>query len=182
MKDQLSALIDGELDIESSEHLITSAKSSGELKSAWASYHLIGDAMRGDSSLSQGFTSRVMMALEAEPIVLASKVGSDTKSSATNVTPITNKKATYKTSGFWSVAASVAAVMFVGVMVMQQQMVASPEQIVMVKTDKVTSAEALTPIQIAQSIPTEYLQAHQAAAPTGAAYYIQDASFVEPNK
>jgi hypothetical protein len=32
MKDQLSALIDGELDIESSEHLITSAKSGGEIQ------------------------------------------------------------------------------------------------------------------------------------------------------
>jgi sigma-E factor negative regulatory protein RseA len=72
--------------------------------------------------------------------------------------------------------------MFVGVMVLQQQVNNSPEQIVMVKTEKVAPAEALAPIEIAQSIPTEYLQAHQAAAPTGAAYYIQDASFVEPNK
>ena len=52
----------------------------------------------------------------------------------------------------------------------------------MVKTEKVTPAETLAPIEIAESIPTEYLQAHQAAAPTGAAYYIQDASFVEPSK
>lgn len=182
MKDQLSALIDGELNIESSEHLITSAKSSGELKSAWASYHLIGDAMRGDTPLRQDFTSRVMLALEAEPTVLSTKVSSDSESNATNVTTITKNKATYKTSGFWSVAASVAAVMFVGVVVLQQQMTVSPEQVVLVKTERVAPAEALSPIQIAQSVPTEYLQAHQAAAPTGAAYYIQDASFVEPNK
>jgi sigma-E factor negative regulatory protein RseA len=178
MKDQLSALIDGELDIESSEHLITSAKSGGELKSTWATYHLIGDAMRGDSPLSHDFASRVMMAIEAEPSVIAPKEASD----VINITSIATKKSAHKTSGFWSIAASVAAVMFVGVMVLQQQVNHSPEQIVMVKTEKVAPAETLAPIEIAQSIPTEYLQAHQAAAPTGAAYYIQDASFVEPNK
>ena len=64
--------------------------------------------------------------------------------------------------------------MFVGVVVLQQQMTVSPEQVVLVKTEKVAPANALSPIEIAQSVPTEYLQAHQAAAPTGAAYYIQD--------
>jgi sigma-E factor negative regulatory protein RseA len=182
MKNQLSALIDGELDIESSQHLITSAKSGGELKTTWAAYHLIGDAMRGDAPLRQDFTSRVMMAIESEPIVLVPKALTKNESDVDNITPITTKKSALKTSGFWSIAASVAAVMFVGVMVLQQQVSYSPEQIVMVKTEKVEPNDALAPIEIAQSIPTEYLQAHQAAAPTGAAYYIQDASFVGSNK
>lgn len=182
MKDQLSALIDGELDIESSAHLITSAKSGGELKSTWATYHLIGDAMRGDTPLRQDFTSRVMLAIEAEAVVLAPKSATGNEADAINVASITSNKSTHKTSGFWSIAASVAAVMFVGVMVLQQQVNYSPEEIVMVKTDQAATAEALPPIEIAQSVPTEYLQAHQAAAPTGAAYYIQDASFVETYK
>ena len=38
------------------------------------------------------------------------------------------------------------------------------------------------PVEIAQSMPTEYLQAHQAAAPSSAAYYIQNASFAETQK
>ena len=116
MKDQLSALIDGELDIESSEHLITSAKSGGELKTVWASYHLIGDAMRGDMPLRQDFTSRVMLAIEAEPIVLAPNVSSDNESDVDYITSFKTKKSAHKTSSFWSIAASVAAVMFVGVM------------------------------------------------------------------
>lgn len=182
MKDQLSALIDGELDIESSEHLIISAKSGGELKNTWATYHLIGDAMRGEAPLRQDFTSRVMLALEAEPIVLAPKAPLSIESDIGNITSITTNKSSHKTSGFWSIAASVAAVMFVGVMVLQQQVSYSPEQVIMVKTEKVAPTEALAPIEIAQSIPTEYLQAHQAAAPTGAAYYIQDTSFVGSNK
>ncbi len=159
MKDQLSALIDGEFDIESSEHLITSAKSGGELRSCWAHYHLIGDTMRGEVYMSHDFSYRVMTALDAEPALAPDNE---------KVTQIPSKKSHYKkTTKFWSVAASVAAVMFVGVMVLQQQL---------------NKPEELSPVEIAQSLPTEYLQAHQAAAPSSAAYYIQTASYTEPQK
>lgn len=168
MKDQLSALIDGEFEIESSEHLIASAKSGGELKSCWAHYHLIGDAMRGETHMSHDFSQRVMSAIESEPTVLSPNLSSSQKSSAGATSRASDEQSFYsKSTKFWSVAASVAAVMFVGVMVLQQQLYA-PEQ--------------LAPVEIAQSVPTEYLQAHQAAAPSGAAYYIQTASFTEQAK
>lgn len=172
MKDQLSALMDGEFDIASSEHLITSAKSGGELKSCWAHYHLIGDAMRGEVYISHDFSNRVMNALEAEPTVFAPN--------APSVTPIPTKKSAYKTTQFWSVAASVAAVMFVGVMVMQQQL-NQPQQAVAVQMAGQATGQ-LVPVEIAQSVPTEYLQAHQAAAPSSAAYYIQTASYTEQSQ
>lgn len=169
MKDQLSALMDGEFDIESAEHLITSVKSGGELKSCWTHYHLIGDTLRGDIGrggvqMSHDFSARVMGALDGEPTVLLPKVQ--------NSAQISSKQSPYKTSTynstrFWSVAASVAAVMFVGVMVLQQQL---------------SQPEALAPVEIAQSVPTEYLQAHQAAAPSNAAYYIQAANYTEPKQ
>ena len=156
MKDQLSALIDGEFDIDAAEYLITSAKTGGELKNCWAHYHLIGDAMRGDVHMHHDFSRRVMTALDAEPTVLA----------ANQPTSVSSKLSRYKKSTkLWSLAASVAAVMFVGVMVFQQQF---------------SQPASLSPVEIAQSVPTEYLQAHQAAAPTGAAYYIQAASYTEP--
>jgi sigma-E factor negative regulatory protein RseA len=166
MKDQLSALIDGEFEIESSEHLIMSAKTGGELKSCWAHYHLIGDTLRGETNMSYDFSHRVMSAIEAEPSLLSPNLPSSATSS-TGAASRASSMANYKASKFWSVAASVAAVMFVGVMVLQQQWNA-PEQ--------------LAPVEIAQSVPTEYLQAHQAAAPNGAAYYIQTASFTEQAK
>ena len=160
MKNQLSALIDGEFDIASSEHLITSIKSGGEMKESWSHYHLIGDAMRGDVYLSQDFSARVMTALDNEPIIFAPNANinakADTSAGAASKAPLNNSKV-------WSIAASVAAVMFVGVMVLQ-----------------LNQTEELVPVEIAQSVPTEYLQAHQAAAPNGAAYYIQNASFAEP--
>ena len=159
MKDQLSALMDGEFDTESSEHLITSVKSGGELKSCWTHYHLIGDAMRGEVRMSRDFSHRVMSALDAEPARLAVY--------GQNQAQISSKQSSYNTPKFWSVAASVAAVMFVGVMVLQQQ---------------INQPEVLAPVEIAQSVPTEYLQAHQAAAPSNAAYYIQTANYTEPQQ
>ena len=125
------------------------------MKYAWAQYHLIGDAMRGDVYLAHNFSTRVLLALDADPVVTAHMA---------NVVPIkaARKLAVYETPKFWSIAASVAAVMFVGVMVLQQQL---------------SSTDALSPVEIAQSVPTEYLAAHQAAAPSGAAYYIQNASY-----
>ena len=160
MKDQLSALIDGELDIASAEHVIKAAKSGGELKNCWAHYHLIGDVMRNELHSSHDFSARVMSALENEPIVFAPNANKDVK---TDTSAEAASKASLNNGKVWSIAASVAAVMFVGVMVLQ-----------------LNQTEELVPVEIAQSVPTEYLQAHQAAAPNGAAYYIQNASFAKP--
>ena len=162
MKDQLSALIDGELDVASAEHVIKAAKAGGELKNCWAHYHLIGDAMRDEVHTSHDFGARVMQALENEPIIFAPNANSN---ASTGTRTVAVSKSTLNRSKVWSIAASVAAVMFVGVMVLQ-----------------LNQTEELAPVEIAQSVPTEYLQAHQAAAPNGAAYYIQTASFTEQTK
>ncbi len=181
MKDQLSALIDGELDIAHAEHLIKSAKSGGELKNCWAHYHLIGDALRGDVQMRHDFSSRVMRALETEPTLLFPNTTPAVEPSIHAPSSATSTQAFYKKSTkFWSVAASVAAVMFVGTMVLQQQMHAPAQPAITIA--QTAPVETLAPIEIAQSVPTEYLQAHQAAAPSSAAYYIQTASYTEPKQ
>ncbi len=160
MKDQLSALIDGEFELEGSEHIVTAMKPGSELRETWRQYHLIGDAMRGDTDMHSAFGDKVMTALEAEPTVLAVNKNS-------SATQTAEKKSDHRTFGntkLWSVAASFAAVMFVGLMLLQQQIVES---------------EDMSPIEIAKSVPMEYLQAHQSAAPSGSAYYIQTANFPE---
>jgi sigma-E factor negative regulatory protein RseA len=153
MKDQISALMDDELAPDATEHLITSVKAGGESAECWAIYHLIGDIMRGSPIFKADFHLRLMRALEVEPIALAPTVMA--------------KKSLVKTSIVWSMAASVAAVAFVGWMVLQQQMQ--------------NGADA-TPIEIAQNLPSEYLLAHQASAPSSAAYYIQPATYAESGK
>lgn len=166
MKDQLSALIDGELEIDSADHLIASTKAGGELKQCWAHYHLIGDAMRGEMNTHHSLSNRVMNALDAEPTVLApNRLHELATDNADSVPAAGARLAVANNHKLWSIAASVAAVMFVGVMVLQ-----------------LNQTEELMPVEIAQSVPTEYLQAHQAAAPNGAAYYIQTASYTEQTK
>ena len=161
MKEQLSALIDGEFDVENANHLLLAAKSEGELKRAWVNYHLIGDVMRGEMQSECPMAQRVMAALDSEPTVIAPTLA---KNNQPNNNQLSAAKQSYKSPVFWSVAASVAAVMFVGLMLLQQQ-----------SLDQTT----LAPIEIAENLPAEYLAAHQTYAPNSAAYYIQNASYTE---
>ena len=168
MKDQLSALVDGELETSNALHLITAIKAGGEMNEYWSHYHSIGDVMRGDTYFKQGFSARVMSLLESESTVIPLKFPKtinlsdhqqkdDSKSKL-----LENLSSRFHFNKYWSIAASVAAVMFVGLMVLQLQL---------------NNADDLVPVEIAQSGSMEYLQAHQEAAPSGSAYYIQNASF-----
>jgi len=148
MKDQISALMDDELDLDDSAHLFTAIKSDEELGHCWSSYHLIGDAMRGTGMFKSDFSRRLMQKLEAEPAVLAPR----------------SKRKLVQRPVLWSAAASVAAVMFVGWIVLQQQ--------------SHSGVDVATP-QIAQNVPSEYLLAHQALSPSSSAYYIQPAIYTE---
>ena len=65
MKDQISALMDGELALNSSEHIFTAIKAGGEMASCWSTYHLIGDVMRGNALLKPDFNERLMQKLES---------------------------------------------------------------------------------------------------------------------
>jgi len=165
MKNQLSALIDGEFDIEEADHLITAMKADGEVKEAWKQYHLIGDAIRGDVNVEHDLTAKIMQALDNEPTVLA--VNKQLQEGKAEGSAAVVKKRIGKTPVFWSVAASVAAVMSVGLMVFDLQL---------------DGADELSPVELANSVPMEYLQAHQSAAPSGAAYYIQSANYTEPSQ
>ncbi|HZV99492.1 MAG TPA: sigma-E factor negative regulatory protein [Methylophilaceae bacterium] len=154
MKDQISALMDDELALDGADHLFTAVKADEELEACWSTYHLIGDAMRGHPVFKPDFNERLMQKLDAEPAVLAPRA------SAT-------KKSLVKTPVLWSVAASFAAVMFVGWVVLQQQ---------------VQTGADIAPQEVAQNLPSEYLLAHQAWAPSNAAYYIQPAAYAESAK
>lgn len=157
MKDQISALVDDEISLHDAEYLYTALKAGGESRECWMTYHLIGDAMRESPIFKQDLRSRIMQQLDSEPAVLAPKNTISTSVRVAKKSPV-----------LWSIAASVAAVMFVGMIVLQQQ---QPQQ-----------AEDIMPMEIAQNLPAEYLQAHQSLAPSSAAYYIQSAAFSESAK
>lgn len=73
MKDQISALLDGELDDAEAGRLIGRLKSEPELRRTWDDYHRVGDALRGH--LAPDLSARVAARLAAEPAVLLRRSG-----------------------------------------------------------------------------------------------------------
>ena len=144
MKEHISALMDNDLALEDAEYLMTALKANGDAAKSWATYHLIGDVMRGNKVLRHDMTASIMQEIAKQPTVLAPKPSL-----------VKNKQVAF------SVAASVAAVFFVGLVVLHQQ----------------SQEASVAPIEIAQAMPAEYLRAHQSMSPSNAAYFIQPASF-----
>jgi sigma-E factor negative regulatory protein RseA len=94
-KERISELMDGQLDGVQMD-LLLRRLGDAEAQATWATYHLIGDALRGDAGCE--VAARVNARLAQEPTVLAPR-------------PITS--ATTRGLGM-SIAASVAAVTVVG--------------------------------------------------------------------
>jgi sigma-E factor negative regulatory protein RseA len=73
MTQELSTLMDGELDAHEAERAIRTVCGNEGMKQKWHEYHLIGDALRGDDPGRAAACRRIMAALEQEPTVLAPK-------------------------------------------------------------------------------------------------------------
>lgn len=154
MKDQLSAMMDDELDVDSTAVVVQALKADAELGRCWSTYHLIGDTLRGAPALRPDFQQRLMQRIDQEPTILAPR-----------------KKSPLKSSWAISAAASVAAVMFVGWLALQQHR-AAPEVAPVSLAQNNISAESLN----------SYLLAHQEFSPEGStptAYYVRPAVYTE---
>ena len=73
--EQLSALIDGELDNANTDILITKLCNNEQDKQCWHRYHLISDTMKHKlpEAIDPSFSAAVMSAIEDEPAILAPK-------------------------------------------------------------------------------------------------------------
>jgi sigma-E factor negative regulatory protein RseA len=71
MTQEISSLMDGELDPHASEQSIQACCRSAELKQAWQAYHVIGETLRGDSYRRIDVAAAVMAAIEQEPAIIA---------------------------------------------------------------------------------------------------------------
>jgi sigma-E factor negative regulatory protein RseA len=69
MRNQISALVDGELENTDADICLQQMKSDNDLRETWEIHHLIGDALRGQLGyqLGSSFKERLL----AEPTVLA---------------------------------------------------------------------------------------------------------------
>lgn len=178
MNEQLSALIDDEIALAEAGHLLAAAQSNKQLTDAWGHYHLIGDAMRGTPAFSADFKQNLMQKIELEATVLSPNAilnnRNESQASATK----------HKLPPSWSIAASVAAVMVVGWMAVNQptfsDMGMTNVAAVQAKAVQLKVAdEKVTTVAAKDAIPTEYLMAHQASAPSLSSYYIQTVNYAE---
>ncbi len=69
--DRISAFMDGETRQHETEQAILHLKQHQEHLESWNTFHLIGDAMRGDPMLQNNFMMRLTSRLHQEPTVLA---------------------------------------------------------------------------------------------------------------
>ena len=143
MKESLSAWMDGEASGSQARQLLPQVHHSAELRSAWDCYHLIGDALRG--TRGPDLCAKFRVRLDVEPTVFAPR----RQISKENL-------ARYALS----LAASAAAVMFVGWMALSGTEQAVPQL-----------AAAVAPRQVAVAAgegANDYLLAHQRYSPSNA--------------
>jgi len=191
MTEQISALLDDEIALEDAEHLMAGMQTNGHAAEVWSQYHLIGDVMRGANALGPNFKQNLMAKIDLEPTVLSPNAAwvNEPKafSEANELNAARNKKQALDAKNkspatnlpvVWSVAASCAAVMVVGWMVLQTQ-VGNQAVPAMVAQAALSQEVATLPAASEQGVPAEYLMAHQASAPSASSYYIQSASYTE---
>jgi sigma-E factor negative regulatory protein RseA len=71
MTQEISSLMDGELEPQAAERAIRACCASEAEKSTWYLYHAIGDSMRGHAPRRIGIPQGVVESLKAQPTVLA---------------------------------------------------------------------------------------------------------------
>lgn len=71
MTQDISSLMDGELEAQEAERAIRSCCASEEHKDIWYLYHVIGDTMRGQAPRDMAKRASLLAKLEKEPTVLA---------------------------------------------------------------------------------------------------------------
>jgi sigma-E factor negative regulatory protein RseA len=143
-KEQVSALMDGELDERAAGEAIQQLRQEGDALDTWRLYHLISDGMRDTRLLSAGFTTRLSERLAAEPTVLA-------PSALPGRTPAHRFA--------YAAAASVAAVGLVGWLAFGPQPEAPRP---LAQAQPATAAVATVPLP---SRANDYLLAHQGFSP-----------------
>lgn len=170
--EKISALMDSELSDQETHQAMLRLADTPEAQEVWSTYHLIGDAMRGQHA-GIDVVSRVASALQNEPTILAPRRAAQP-----------SRVFTYALSA----AASVSAVAVVGWMAFSTGSIA-PTQ------GEIAKAGANAPaVQVAAEPPlvsapsdsqmNEYLLAHQGVSPSsglqGVAPYIRTISIANP--
>ena len=152
--ERVSALMDGELNESQMSQHLAQLKENPDLIECWDTFHLIGDALRGERMLSAACRHRILEKLACEPTVLAPR------------RTMSKKLVTYTLSA----AASLAAVAVVGWLAFFNNPLPPPTDIA--EAPPTVVAPGVPSPQLA-SFPSdgtmnEYLIAHQEYSPSTA--------------
>jgi sigma-E factor negative regulatory protein RseA len=122
MNEKLSALMDGELDRGEAMAAIKTLGQDVQQRGDWDCYHLIGDALRGDSSAvtarRKSCAESIFARLASEPTILAPAAISVSAKLSAVAKPAAVEK---KTRMVLAMAASVVTVTAIGVIALRQQ-------------------------------------------------------------
>jgi negative regulator of sigma E activity len=180
MKERISELLDGELEDAEARRQIAALTASGELRRAWDTYQLIGDAIRGH--VAPDLSARFAARLAQEPTVVAPAPRERDQPAAAPPREHDRRKAPG-----WALPAA-AGVAAVAVVAWLAQGTLAPQREV---AQKPPSPAAAQPASVAKARPEtppasgvgNYLLAHQRysgiAAMQGVAPYVRTVS-VEP--
>lgn len=169
MKAKISAMMDGELEPHELGESLSALQADGEARESWRTYHLISDALRGDANLSAHCARRVSQRLAQEPALVAPLPG-----------PVREPERPR-----WFVpsalAASFAAVAFVGWVALAPQRETAPTTVPVPVAKAPQTQRAAEPPKVAVTSATQdYLLAHQAFSPRnslqGMAPYVRSVS------
>jgi len=164
MKQDISALMDGELDDNAAKAVLTELKRNNELRDAWFDYHLIRDVIGQTGIISCNISERFEQKLAGEPVIF---------------TPRRPMLIQTKIAAF-SVAASVAAIAMVVWVVLQSSADKAKENVAATPQSKAAAMLASLPRYPFNSTFHEYLLAHQEFSPSttmqGVAPYIRTVS------
>jgi sigma-E factor negative regulatory protein RseA len=166
-RERISALMDGESTDDEFAGRIQQLKSE-EGADDWRTYHLIGDALRGEMMISDGFAEKVRAQIAAEPTILA---------------PASARKPVRSFQRYaMAAAASVAGIAVVGWFALVSQDRAPDNTAKLVPPALTTPPSASGGAAFARVDPgvSEYFRAHQEVSPTaamhGVASYIRTVS------
>ncbi|TXF13578.1 sigma-E factor negative regulatory protein [Pelomicrobium methylotrophicum] len=166
MKQEISALMDGELEADHASSVIGRIIGNPSLQSEWAVYHMIGDALREQAFAAFDVGERVRQRLAEEPPVLAPRRS------------LLKSVRVYALSA----AASIAAVAMVGWVVLQGQSEGERSVVAQHSSSAIASAApAASPVRPASVLPpsglNDYLLVHHGYSPStqiqGMATYIR---------
>jgi sigma-E factor negative regulatory protein RseA len=166
--ERLSEFMDGEAEQARALDQLRQLKDDPESTRAWATYHLIGDTLRGQTAVSRQFSERIAQRLAQEPTVLAPR-----RSSATR----------YVRRHAVALAASFAGVALVGwVGLFNNPFVGQPslDNLALTQGAPTTAVNRPGAAEVVDGDVNEYLLAHQQFSPRtsmqGVASYVRTVS------